>query len=116
MVHRLYCIRAEQTRPASAAAVPQSATGNASHSEAATGRLRSIAARAAHNGGQCARENFSCTRNSSRELNQARDARRMGEEKLREQADVSSLLLDIEQDVRRSREWLCWRVCDDAER
>ena len=40
----------------------------------------------------------------------------MGEEKLGEHGDVSSLPLDIKQDARRSREWLGWRVCDDAQR
>ena len=46
-----------------------------------------------HNGIQRARENFSCPRNSPRELNQTRHAPRMGEEKPGERGDVSSLLL-----------------------
>ena len=58
---------------------------------------------ALHNGVQRARENFFCTRNSPRELNQTRRAPRMGEEKLGQRADVSSLLFDIKQDARRSR-------------
>ena len=40
----------------------------------------------------------------------------MGEEKPRERSNVSSLLLDIEQDARRGRERLGWRVCNDAQR
>jgi hypothetical protein len=67
-----------------------------------------------YNGIQRARESFSCTRNSPRELNQTRHAPRMGKEKLGEHGDVSSLPLDIKQDARRSRERLGWRVCDDA--
>ena len=81
--------------------------------------MRSMAATcldALHNRIQRARENFSCTRDSPRELNQARDAPRMDEEKSGEHCDVSSLLLDIKQDARRSREWLGWRICNDAER
>ena len=62
------------------------------------------------------RENHSCPRNSSREPNETWDARWMGEEKLGEHTDVSSLLLDIKQNARRRREWLGGRVCDDAQR
>ena len=69
---------------------------------------------ALHNGIQRARENFSCTRNSPRELNQTKHALRMSEEKPGEHSDVSSLLFDIKQDARRSRKRLGWRVCDDA--
>ena len=32
-----------------------------------------------------------------------------------ERGDVSSLLFDIEQNARRSREWFGWRICDDAQ-
>ena len=39
----------------------------------------------------------------------------MGEEKPGEHGDVSPLLLDIKQDAWRSREWLGWRVCDNAQ-
>ena len=69
---------------------------------------------ALHNGIQRARENFSCTRNSPRELNQTKHALRMSEEKSGERSDVSPLLLDIKQDARWSREWFGWRICDDA--
>jgi hypothetical protein len=69
---------------------------------------------ALHNGIQRVRENFSGMRNSPRELNQTRHAPRMGEEKPGERSDVSFLLLDIKQNARRRREWLGWRVCNDA--
>ena len=40
----------------------------------------------------------------------------MGEEKAGEHSEMSSLLLDIKQHVRRRREWLGWRVCNVSER
>ncbi|HEU0040192.1 MAG TPA: hypothetical protein VFR76_13065, partial [Verrucomicrobiae bacterium] len=55
---------------------------------------------ASHNGLQRARENFFCTRDCPSELNEARQARRMREEKLGEHGHISSLLLDIKQDTR----------------
>ena len=76
--------------------------------------MTAICLNALHNGVQRARENFSCTRNSLHELNQTKQALRMSEEKPGEHGDVSSLLFDIKQDARRSREWLGWRVCNDA--
>src|SRR4029077_11947412 len=71
---------------------------------------------ALHDGIQRAGENFSCMRNSPRELNQTKHALRMGEEKPNERRGARSLLLDIKQDTRWSREWFGWRVCDDAQR
>ena len=61
---------------------------------------------ALHDGVQRARENFFCTRNSPRELNQTRHTRRMGEEKPAEHGDACSLLFDIKQNARRGRERL----------
>ena len=71
---------------------------------------------ALHNRIQRARECFPCTRNSPRELNQARYASWTDEEKPGESTEVRSLLLDIKQHARWSRERFGWRVCNDTQR
>src|SRR3982750_2665750 len=81
------------------------------------GRVMSMAAiclHTLHNSIQRVRQSLARTRNSPRELNQARDAPWMSEEKFCERSEVSSLVLDIKQDAGRSRERVTWRVCDNA--
>jgi hypothetical protein len=68
-----------------------------------------------HNSIQRAGQSLSRTRNSPRELNQARDASWMGDKKFCERTEMRSLLLDIKQDAGWSRERLARCVCDNAQ-
>ena len=80
--------------------------------------LMSIAAtcHAAHQANQCARQNFSCVRNSSRELNHARSAIGMFKKECPKLQEIGSLPLYIEQYFHRGRKRLTRCISDHTER